>query len=95
MKVSPFSLETVATDISQDDNGGAQIIVGVVGGATMNARCSERGGHMAGGVGWSYTVSYVPGALRPINGGELWPLAKRAVGYTFSHDHRDIACAIE
>ena len=28
-------------------------------------------------------VIYVPGAPGPIIGKELWPLAKRAVGYTF------------
>ena len=54
--MSPFSLETVTTDISQDDNGGAQIMAGVVGGATMNARCSECGGLIVGGAGWSYIV---------------------------------------
>ena len=50
MKMSlPLSLEIVATDISQDDNGGARIEVGAVDGATMNASCSKLGGLTAGG----------------------------------------------
>ena len=39
----PLSLEIAATDISLDDNEGAVFKVGVGGGETKNANCSELG----------------------------------------------------
>ena len=49
----PLSLGISATDVSQDDNGGAGRGVGVLGGLrTKNASCSEPGDLTVGGAGW-------------------------------------------
>ena len=67
-------------------------MVGVVGGATMNASSSDYGGLMAGGAGWWYMCwefsdpsSVESYGLRP---SELSVIL-------VSHDHRDIACVFE